>query len=114
MFRLRIEQKEAFRRQALSDFEDRVVDHLQRCFPDRYQALGDAAIRAIIRQGIEGAATYGVVAERDVCTFIDLMLVLGVGFDHERDWAVSILTAPSPKDPSEKLRLLHECAMERA
>ena len=114
MFKIRREQKDAFRTEELYDFEARVADHLRRCFPQRWAALGEDAGRALIRHGIEGASRHGIVTERDVCKFVDLALVFGVDFDRERAWAREILAGVDPRDPSAKLRRLHERAMEEA
>jgi hypothetical protein len=35
MFKVRTEQMAAYPAAALRDFEDRVVQHVERCFPDR-------------------------------------------------------------------------------
>ena len=112
MFKLKRQQKEALRLQAICDFEDRVLEHVERCFPDRLRSLGEATVREVIHQGVGRAATYGIYLERDVCKFIDLMLVLGMHFDRELAWASEILGAPLPKEPSVKLGRLFERAME--
>ncbi len=114
MFRIRGEQKRAFREDALRDFEARVLAHVERCFPERHAELGTEEVRAMIRLGIEQAAAFGVVAERDVCKFVDLMLVFGAEFDRECDWAREILGAATPKDPFAKMRLLWARALEEA
>lgn len=94
MFKVRREQMQAYREAALRDFEDRMVAHVERCFPQRLTALGAESVREVIRLGIERAAGHGIVTERDVCKFIDLMLVLGPTFDEE-PWAREILVEPN-------------------
>jgi len=94
MMRIREEQMEAFSTKARATFENRMVLHLRRFFPQHCEALGEDGIRETIRHGIERARSYAIVAERDVCKYIDLMF----GFDRDFDtdeglpWARKILT----------------------
>jgi hypothetical protein len=112
MFRIRKEQKRAFRQAALQQFEDAAARHVERCFPNEWATFGDLAIRQWIRIGIDGAARYGIVAERDVCKFVDLMVVFGVDFDRQCEWARKILDAPTPGDPFARMRILHYRALK--
>ncbi len=112
MFKVRREQMDAYREAALRDFEDRVVRHVGRCLPDRLATMGEGAVREVIRLGIQRAEGYGIVAERHVCKFIDLMLVFGVSFDEDRGWAQEILAAKG--DPSTRMRRLFGRALEEA
>jgi hypothetical protein len=114
MFKIRPEQKAAFREDALHDFEERMILHVERCFPGRRVELGDEGLRQVIRRGIEQAASYGIVAERDVCKFVDLMLVFGVDFHEERSWAKAILEDASIRDPVIRMRLLFERALDES
>jgi len=110
MFKMRREQMDAFRRESIREFEDGVARHVERCFPDRWAALGEGGVRQVIQRGVERAAVYGIVAERDVCKFIDLMLVFGADFDQERAWARQILEVKG--DPFARMRRLHARALQ--
>jgi hypothetical protein len=112
MFKMRREQREAFREDALRAFEDRVIQHVERCLPDRRVTLGEEGLREVIRLGVRCAEGYGIEAERDVCKLVDLMLVLGVGFDREHAWAREILG--TKEYPWAKVRRLCERAVEEA
>jgi hypothetical protein len=90
MFKIRREQMEAFRAEALRDFEEQMVAHLAAWLPERVAALGEPAVRDLVREGIRRAARHGIVAERDVCKFVDVMLALGPTFDEE-PWALAVL-----------------------
>lgn len=104
---IRNEQKEALAQQVEQSFEDRVVAHLQKCFPDACRALGPAEVRESVRRGITRAAGYGVKVEYDVVRFIDLMYTLCQDFDTNRQtpWAGEILNEPdlSPRARMDKL-----------
>lgn len=113
MFTIRKEQKDAWREDAVRDFENRMVAHIRRCLVEQWERSGEANLREVIQAGIVGAAALGIVAESDVCKFIDLMLVFGIDF-HQFGWAKEILDADKPRDPSARMRRLFDRAMEEA
>lgn len=78
---IRGEQMAALSDAAAVAFEDRVLGHLKRCFPELCGEREEADLRGAIRYGIQRAGTYGVVMQRDVCRYIDLMMVFGRDFD---------------------------------
>jgi len=88
---IRDEQMSTFTNEAAEDFKSRMVIHLKKCFPKECEALKEAGVRRLIQHGIDQASGHEVVAERDVCKFIDLMMVFGRDFDTELAWASQIL-----------------------
>ena len=84
-------------------FEQRVYQHVREFFPNRCRELRPQGTREWIALGIERAAKYGFVLERDVCKYIDLMFHLGKDFDNDPllPWVRPILTADRV-DPSRK------------
>ncbi len=107
---------DAFKEKARGRFEDRMIEHLRRCFPSQFDDPGEEALRELIRAGVDKANGYGFVAERDVCKFIDLMVVFGEKFDKDRSlpWAREILSDPEEEDPSERIERLFDAALEHA
>jgi hypothetical protein len=100
MIAIRSEQMKEFSEVALKRFEDMIVVHLNKFFPDRCKAAGEPKVRELIRYGVERAASYQIVAKRDVSRYIDLMIVLGDDFDRDKHlpWAQEILrTRNSPE-----------------
>ena len=95
-------------------YEDRMTEHLRRCFPDQCEKMDEPGIRRIIAQGIEHAKRYNIVTERDVCLFIDLMFIFGEEFDTSPNlpWMSEILTDPHRTDPSRKIDHLYDVALE--
>ncbi|MBZ5626545.1 MAG: hypothetical protein LAQ69_48870 [Acidobacteriia bacterium] len=93
MLVIRQQQMAAFAQAAVKSFDDRVVIHLNKFFPEQCGTLGEPQLREFIRYGVERANTYGIVAERDVCKYIDLMAVFGRDFDTDPRlrWAGVIL-----------------------
>jgi hypothetical protein len=55
--------------------------------------MGEGGLREFIQYGIRRAAHYGITAKRDVCKYIDVMVVLGRDFDKDARyaWASNIL-----------------------
>lgn len=114
MLAIREEQMGVLEQAVLRDFEDRMVVHLQRFFPQQYAALGNDGICETIQYGIERAKSYGVVDERDVCKYIDLMIVFGRDFDTspKTPWAGRILNIESLTDPTSKVERLWDEGMK--
>lgn len=111
MFKMRREQKAAFRERVLCDYETRVLAHVDRCFPERRATLGEGGVREVIRLGVDRAAAHGITTEREVCKFIDLMLVFGIDFDQQQAWAKEALEAGG-RDPFAKVSQLYERAIQ--
>lgn len=110
MLTIRWEQMAVFSASAIKDFEDRVVAHFNRCFPKQCKALSEKELRETIQHGIKGAAKYGVIAERDVCKYIDFMVVFGRDFDRDPKlpWASSVLNNQALNDPTVKIKRLYK------
>jgi hypothetical protein len=94
-------------------FEDWTLAHLRKFFPKQCAALGERQLRETIRHGIRRAAHYGLTAKRDVCKYIDLMIVFGRDFDTDKRsrWASEILG--SRGNPGAKMRALLSAAKIR-
>src|ERR1700722_5635023 len=88
---IRRDQMEALSTALVDAFEVAMVNHLSRCFPAECSVLGEKRLHETIRYGIERARGYEITASREVCTYIDLMIVFGPDFDQELPWAASIL-----------------------
>jgi hypothetical protein len=93
MFIMKDRHFEAFKRIAQQGFEDRLVIHVRDRFPAECDALGEDGVRDRIRDGIDRAARYDIVAERDVCRFIRFMFGIRPDFDTsgKTRWAGEIL-----------------------
>jgi hypothetical protein len=115
MFTLRRQHFEAFNKDILRRFEERMVEHVKLFFPSQYRALGPAVVREWISHGIGRAQRYSIVAERDVSKYIDIMFVLGRDFDKDpqHGWAGPILTARAV-DPTHKANYLFQTARRKA
>lgn len=115
MLRIRRSQQEVFREAERADFERRARVHLRRFFPDLCAPLADTELQVIIRRGIDRAGSYGVVGERDVTLYLNLILTLGHDFDRDPTlpWARAILVDPELPEPERRMRRLYRAATER-
>jgi hypothetical protein len=107
---IRTEQLRSFADSAATGFDERMVAHLRKCFPAECDALREPGVRETIRQGIARSAPYGVTGERDVCKFIDLMMLLGPDFDTRLPWAARILHDQVLQTPSARIDQLFTAA----
>jgi hypothetical protein len=109
---IRPEQLKIFSQAEVQEFEDWVLAHLRRFFPRQCDATGEWSLRSTIQYGIQRAAVYGITDRRDVCKYIDLMVVFGRDFDTDQrlSWAGEILKKPRP--PRTKMTALFETSKE--
>jgi hypothetical protein len=110
MLKIRAEQLEAYSQAEVERFREWMAAHLKRFFPRQCKALGDDQLNETIWFGIKRAATYGIKAKRDVCKYIDLVILLGRDFekDGKLPWASEILN--SQNQAHAKLEMLHQVA----
>ncbi len=92
-----------------------MVVHLNKHFPKNCAALGEAGVREAIGAGIASAKKYGIVSERDVCKYINLMFAFGRDFDVDPKlpWAAQILRTRVYESPGDRMRALYETAKTR-
>ena len=111
MLTLRQEQVKAFGPLGMKSFEDKVLVHLRKVFPEKAEALGEPRLRDAIRYGTQRAKTYSIVSEHDVCKYIDLSILYGRDFDKDAalPWAAKILQNKNIRNPTTKVdRLFRE------
>jgi hypothetical protein len=112
--RISLQQMDAFKTDAIERYIDSVIPHLQECFPEACEELGELETREVVRYGVDLAASYGIDREVCVCEFIDLMFLFGVEFDRDPDllWASEILQDESIQEQGALLDHLWEAGME--
>lgn len=96
---------------ARKPFMEYMMGHLNRTYPEQTRMLREDGTRQRIRGGIARAAQYGIIGQRDVARYIDLMFMLSPTFDEDRrfPWASQILT-DAGIDPVAKVDRLFEAA----
>jgi hypothetical protein len=92
------------------NFESLMAEHLHHFFPRQFKATGEAAVYELIRTGIRLAASHDIKNRRDVCKYIDLMVVLGLHFDLDPrfPWVAEVLNRK--QDSNLRMRSLIEHA----
>ncbi len=75
-------------------------------------AMSPRELRTMVEQGTARALSYGIDAERDVCKFLNLTVVLGRDFDLRFQWARKTLA--SNAGPRLRLSRLYEQAIRVA
>jgi len=112
MLKVRRTQIEVFSELSCARFEERMLTHLGQFFPTQCEALGQRQLGEIIQSGIRSAATYGIVAERDVCLYIDAMILSGrhSSIDHNLPWAQEILHGVDARGAGPTAALLYDMA----
>jgi hypothetical protein len=96
------------------DFIARAARHVRQFFPKHAAALSAEQLDALIEFGIERGAAHGIVAERDVCKLVDLMVAFGPLFetDKQHPWAARILLDAKGKDPTQLVNELYDAGLD--
>ena len=112
MLTIRKQQLAVFGPLGKKSFEDRMSIHLNKSFPGQCQALGEGKLLDTVQYGTQRAASYHIVCERDVCKYIDLMILFGCDFDKDVNlpWAQSVLCNHAFRDPAVKIDRLLKAA----
>lgn len=114
MLIIRKTQMEALGDYRYKQFENRMVVHLNKFFNKTCVEMGEVKTRELIRKGVERAAKYEIVSERDVCKFIDVMCSVGERFDEDPTlpWAKHILRDKTLKSPRRRMEKLCNAAID--
>jgi len=110
MLNISKEQMKAFAEIEAKKFLDRALLHLARCFPRENKIAGETELRKLVEYAMQRSAAYGVVVERDVLKYLDMMLVFGCDYDVDKrfPWAGEILRTRN--SPEVKIAVLTETA----
>lgn len=98
---------------AAPSFGHRLLLLLQALAPAKYQVLGEAPVRALVRSGYEAAKRHGFTTEPSMMNYIALAYVLGSGFDRDPvyPWAAATLSDPALVNPAQRSAALREIAL---
>ena len=79
--KIRSEQLRSFGEAAIERLGCRLAAHVQRVWPERYEQMGEKAVRTWVRAGEKRARGYGIEDDYDLTRYVDLMVILGERFD---------------------------------
>jgi hypothetical protein len=99
---------------AHADFVKWMRAHLREFLAEECKAFDDIKLSELIEFGIKRAKRHGFEFESEICKYIDLMCVFGPRFDEDEKlpWAQEILESDLLLDPGERMRRLHNTAVE--
>jgi hypothetical protein len=111
---IRAEQMEAFEHAAVRSFEDSVLKHLKNFAPDHFRILTEDEILQVIRHGMKRAELHGFTSRRSLRIYIELMLMLGSGFDADPQlpWAAELLNDKTITGEVARIERLRDKAWE--
>lgn len=111
---IRNEQMQVFSEQSRQQWEDRMTRYIERDFPSRYQEIGDAGARQLIRRAVDKGGSVGIDTEAAVAGLLELMIAFGEEFElsPDRVWANRMLA--NGEAPAElRIALIRERMMAR-
>lgn len=88
MLVIRREQLSALGNAPRRQFEDALIKHAQKYYPDECRAMEREDIRRFARQAIDASTAQGFPLEREIAYFFSLMFMLGIEFfrDPQLPW----------------------------
>ncbi|MEP7122588.1 MAG: hypothetical protein ABJE95_16820 [Byssovorax sp.] len=105
MFVMTGHQREAFRARGFADLREALLAHVIECFPARAAEFEAVALARHVEDGMRRAEGHGLRLERDICAYVELMIVFGSGFetDPRCPWATA-LRPGEEHDPSARIQ----------
>ncbi len=93
MLIIRKEQMDALSDHMEEGFVDRVFAHLKEFWPEKFEEMGEEAVRESIHDAMDIARELGIVNEYDVARYMDLVYEFDWPADEKPDtpWAEEIL-----------------------
>ncbi|GHG61839.1 hypothetical protein [Comamonas sp. JC664] len=90
------------------------LDHLNQRHPEWVAEHDDAEALELVRGAVRGAHGYALSSTRDVCRFLDLVVIFGPDWSGEANaWLHQSLAGATPENASRQLGRLLQQAMSR-
>jgi len=89
-------------------FQEHAIAHLEKVLPERCAQAGPQSVRESVETAFQKARGYGLKTELDILRYLNLMYVLGFGFDTDSryPWAHEILTDSTLASGSKASKLM--------
>ena len=93
MLKIRAEQMAVLEAYMTRQFENKMIVHLRKNFPNETQESSENELRSFTQVGIRQAKGYGVELEKDIQGYLEMMMIYGIDFDAnpKTAWAGEIL-----------------------
>lgn len=110
MLILRNEQIEATRSPARQKFYADLVLYIKNNFPKETEEKSEKDLLKLVEDTVNKAQTYDIKAERDLYTFVNIVMVYGFDFDDRKEtiWTVAYLTDKKITSPSIRINRLYQ------
>jgi len=114
MLTIKKEQEKKFFDASFTSFENAMLSHVMTYYPNHYLMMKEPAIRQTIRVAFARAGKYGFDTQRNVCQYLNIMLILGSGFDQDPQypWAEAMLKDTKVSDPTKKIDGISDKTLE--
>jgi len=109
MIYISTDQMNKFSDVSRKNFEKRLIDHLEKAYPEEIWNLSEHELIMQVQNLIDKAFAYGIVTEEDVATFIDISFELGekINTDEQFSWIIEILSKEE-LDGQAKISMIEE------
>ncbi len=113
---IRANQMRALEQAAAAGFEQRMIERIRTCFPRHAEVLSGPRLQTVVRQAAAKAQAHALTTERNIALFLDLVCVLGIGFDADPQvpWAARMLAPAAAPTQDERIGRLHARGWEYA
>ena len=87
MLVIRSAQMQAFKQEALAQFEDKMVQHVAAVYPEKFETLTEPGVRQVVKHAVKVGNNHGIRTDEAVAGLLDLMMELGRNFELALDSA---------------------------
>lgn len=98
-----------FERADAPDVASRLAHHARESFPKHCEYLGQAGLEETVQYALRQGASHNLTHAASIQLFLDLMFLLGRGFDRDVQlpWVAQILNDNSIRDEPARMQALH-------
>ena len=114
MLIIRKEQEQVFRKARWRDFEERLVEHVGRFFPNHMRVAGRETVANTVHFGVERGRSYGFDTERSLYLYTTVTFMLGSRFDEDPlyPWTADFLGPTAIGRPGQRAAALADRSLE--
>jgi hypothetical protein len=97
-----------------ASFEAQLANHFFRHYPNECRGVGREQVLKLVRSGIDRAFVHGYTKQREVGLYINLMMILGSGFDRDPQipWAGRQLNDGAIEDSFERIQRIFQSTIK--